>query len=177
MTAMMESKDDIEKATFYITSISEEIGFVGIKSVEEGLKHIEIVTDFSVFLVRILSYKRCSSETFYICLQIYKRKLYISIFYAPSKKIFGGAFVFIEDPSEFNSDDISFICEAIKDITDRFAKEFNNRFSDCIFTIKKNKKKVTHTIKRKLDRHNFIETRLNIHNKKYEIKSSKEKVL
>lgn len=105
------------------------------------------------------------------------KKSYVSVFYAPDKKILGGAFVLIKDISEFNSHDISFICEAIKDITERFSEKFNNRFHDVIFIIKKNKKKVTYTIKRKLDRHNFIETRLNMHNKKYEIKSSKEQVL
>lgn len=169
----MESKDDIEKATLYTASICEEIGFVEPKNLEEEFNRFKRVVSFSGIPVKIIAYKMCLNETFYICLHAYKKKTYISVIYDPKKEIFGDAFVFIEDIIEFNSDDISFICGATKYITDKFAEKFNNRFYDLVFIIKKKKKKVTLTIKRKLDKDNFIEVKLNIYNKKYEIKSSK----
>lgn len=167
---MINSFSEAKKADGHIALICEEIGFV--RQDYNMSNFVKLMRYVPGMFVDMPSSKVSSSETFHVFHVSYKRQYWMVISCIPHKDLLGSVSVFIENPFVIKSDDIQFICESMKEITEELSKKFA-RFQCVFFFVKENKEKVTHKIVRKTSRDESIIISLNIMKKNLKIELKK----
>lgn len=152
----------------HMIRICEEAGFVELNDNFPLGKGMELLEDTG-FMAGILLEKKTKNGEFCIAKYNYKHRNCTGIIYK-DENCFSSIMVSIENPFEFNSDDIMFICDSFEEMINEIKPSHSLISKNIHMLIRENKKNTTHTVKRKENKNAVMKLSLNVGKRIHEIK-------
>lgn len=152
----------------HMIRICEEAGFVELKDNFPLGKGMELLEDTG-FMAGILLEKKTKAGELFIPKYNYKHRNCNGIIYK-DENCFSSMMISIENPLEFNSDDIMFICDSIEEMINEIKPSHSLISKNIHILIRENKKNTTHTVKRKEHKDRVMKLNLNVGKRIHEIK-------
>lgn len=165
---MEKSMELYNQKRTHMIRICEEAGFVELKDnplFEKGTDLLE----YTGFMAGILLEKKTKAGELFIPKYNYKHRNCTGIIYK-DENVFSSMMISIENPLEFNSDDVMFTCDSIEEITNEIKSSHSLISKNIHMLIKENKKNTTHTVKRKENKNTVMKLSLNVGKRIHEVK-------
>lgn len=139
----------------YMFSICEEIGFAQIKT-KYTLEELELIGN-------IPTMEKKSSNGVFLIFPSHSYKFTSSFGVVLTHRgTYDGIRVLIEDPFEFNSNDIQFICDSLEELTIKIKYPIQLVLYNVHMLIKRKNKNRMHTVKRKQGADKSVTIKLNV---------------
>jgi hypothetical protein len=165
---MKKSMELYNQKRTHMIRICEEAGFVELKDNPLFGKGTDLLEDTG-FMAGILLEKKTKAGELFIPKYNYKHRNCNGIIYK-DENCFSSMMISIENPLEFNSDDIMFICDSIEEMINEIKPSHSLISKNIHILIRENKKNTTHTVKRKEHKDRVMKLNLNVGKRIHEIK-------
>lgn len=164
---MSKAMETYKQKQMHMTKICEEAGFAELINLDYE-RDVDLPED-TLFMAGGFLKKKAKTGEFCVPDYNYKYRNCTGIIYK-DEKAFSSLMISIENPLEFNSEDIIFICESFEAITNEIKFSYSLMSKNIHFLIKENKKNTTQTVKRKQNKNTPVKITLNVGKRMREVK-------